>query len=196
MRGLNAGKVKDDSSDAMSIGFWQGFEPRQEAEGYRMASSINGGMRKSNKKHHEVDQMVDQSGTLTLNLNPSKEVPPTPLRGKSKPKVIGTIPEGLLDKLQTICKDWPRQSAYRDNQTGRFYKADVGLYAKPEHLWARFAKMFKGEDYHLMADCGLEYLDEIERREKVIDLYPNVCAMTNFYGEKELWKKMVAKVQK
>jgi hypothetical protein len=25
-------------------------------------------------------------------------------------------------------------------------------------------------------------------------LIPNVCAMTNFYGEAELWKKMVAKV--
>jgi len=203
-RGMNGGKVKDDCPDSMAVGFAIGGEMRQEAEGFRMAASINGSKRKSNGNHqtvhHEVDQTVHHPGHPILNpqstnlvpstpLPPGKESSPSRARQSAKKKESLPPPEHLLPKLGTIVKDWPRRSDYKGVIT------PISLLARPADLWSRIEKFVPEADRELAVDCGLVYLDDLDTRERgVAGLIPNVCAMTNFYGEAELWKKMIVRV--
>lgn len=204
-RGMNGGKVKDDCSDPMSVGFAVGSDMRQEAEGFRLNASINGSKRKSNRNDHSVHQEVDQTvhhpGHPILNpisnnpisTNPPTEKEPSSSRARKsagKKNEPLPIPEEFLPMLEAICKHWPRRTTYSGEQ------ANVSLLSRPADLWARIKKFFPSEDPALMLKCALAYLDSLDERPKDFrGLVPNVCAMTNFYGEAEIWKKMIVKVQ-
>jgi hypothetical protein len=186
----------------MSVGYAIGTEMRGEAEAFRAKAVETGSMRKSNRNDHTVhgpvDGTVDQGGTQSTILNlqstnnnpPSKkESSPSRARPSAKKKEPATPPEHILPKLATIAKDWPRHSDYKGVPTR------VSVLARPADVWDRIVRFVAEPDRELAANCGLVYLDEIDLRDKGVDgLIPNVCAMTNFYGEAELWKKMVAKV--
>jgi hypothetical protein len=186
----------------MSVGYAIGTEMRGEAEAFRAKAVETGSMRKSNRNDHTVhgpvDDTVDQSGTQSTILNlqstnnnpPSKkESSPSRARPSAKKKETAPLPEHILPKLATIAKDWPRHSDYKGVPTR------VSVLARPSDVWERIVRFVAEPDRELAINCGLVYLDEIDSRDKGVDgLIPNVCAMTNFYGEAELWKKMVAKV--
>ena len=112
--------------------------------------------------------------------------------GKPKKEKIKTLPpEELLEDLTTICNDWPRRTSYDEKQ------AIVSVLCRPEDLWGRMMKFEPNEDPTLMIRCAMGYLDSLDERPKDYrGLIPNVCAMTNFFGEKALWKRMISEVQK
>jgi hypothetical protein len=185
VRGFNAGRVKPDCSDSMSVGFAIGEESRQQAEGWSMASSINGATRKSNKKHQEVDlevnQEVDQSGTLTLNLKPTKELPPTPKAKKN------SIPEDLLPRLESLVERWP------DHFVKDGKKIPLPKMHTPEDLFDRMVKYNKGVGLALMICAGEKHLEAAAPIQSEWDFAPAPSgysiAMCNFYGQKNRWKE-------
>jgi hypothetical protein len=134
---------------------------------------------------------LQSNNIQSTNDNPpsKKESSPSRARPSAKKKEPATPPEHILPKLATIAKDWPRHSDYKGVPTR------VSVLARPSDVWDRVVRFVAEPDRELAVNCGLVYLDEIDLRDKGVDgLIPNVCAMTNFYGEAELWKKMVAKV--
>lgn len=201
-KGMNGGKVKDDCSDPMSVGFAVGQEMRTEAENFRVRSVENGSKRKSNRNDQTVDRgvylTVDQTCTQSTIHNPqsTNEQPQTekassPSRARSsKKKEPLSPPEEFLADLSTIAKDWPRRSDYKGAV------ASVSVLSRPEDVWERIVKFVPEADRSLAIRCALLYLDELDARERgVKGLIPNVCAMTNFYGEAAKWKSMIAKVE-
>lgn len=203
-RGMNGGKVKDDCSDPMSVGFAIGSEMRQEAEGFRQAAAINGSKRKSNENDRVVDQevnpTVDHPGhpicnPISNNLNNNN--PETPKASSaSRPrkaavkKDVSQIPPELLIGLQDLCRDWPRWSIRDDGD-----RQDLRAWSDPVDLWNQMVKHFPDADKALMVECGLAYLDgflpppsKYDRKTFVAPKF--TYAMTNFYGPvKHHWDK-------
>lgn len=200
-KGMNGGKVKDDCSDPMSVGFAIGEEMRKEAEGFRERSVENGAKRKSNRNDQTVDHEVYQTVDLTCTQStihnpqstiqqPEKASSPSRARGPRKPKKQIHIPEEYLKDLQVICDDWPRRSK---KQEGGYQ--DLRIWTDPADLWEAMTKNFPNDDPALMIKCGLVYLDQILPEPNEFDLRdsepPSFCyAMMNFYGPKMAYWKL------
>ena len=184
-RGMNGGKVKEDCSDPMSVGFSIGEAMRSEAEGFREQSAINGAKRKSNKNDHVVNQEVNQIGTQSTIHNPQSK------QTKKRRKVAdATAPAEYVNDLETIIDNWPTTTLYR-NDGGSWEKRKVTMVHTADHLWDRMVRFCPGEEPTLLVNCAISYLNEVMGRDKVDGIIPNVCAMTNFFGEKAIWKRFV-----
>ena len=191
-KGMNGGKVKDDCSDPMSVGFAIGQEMRLEAEGFRERSVENGAKRKSNRNDqmvdHKVHQTVDQTCTQSTIYNPQSTnvLPP---KSPRKKKDNSSIPEEFRHDLEVLCADWPSKSKKKEGGFQALRK-----WTDPPDLWEAMTKYFPNDDPALMIKCGLVYLDEILPEPSEFDLRkpepPSFCyAMCNFYGPKlAYWK--------
>lgn len=207
--GLNKAVIPEGCSNGVRSAFEVGSRWRQEAEGFARSQAEAGKASAEARKKkfgsaqppNGVRTDLERSSNLTINHNPLTVQPETtkassPSRARSSRKKEKLIPpDDLLPFLEEICKHWPRRTAYKDN-AGKWYEYnDVAVFARPADLWERMVTMFPGEDYKLMINCGLVYLDHIEGRERQLNRIPNVGSMRNFYGEKAVWKEWVAKVQ-
>lgn len=181
-RGVNAGKVKDDCSDPMSVGFAIGTEMRGEAEGFRAKSVENGSKRKSNGNDQMVYQMVDQTGTQstihnpqTTNNNPEapKASSPSRARQSAEKKEMPPIPEELLPFLETLTRDWPRRS-----HDGR--RVTI---LRPKDSWEKICKNRGDDDPKIPVNAALAYLDTNPAQ--------YVIGMDNFFGVARKYTKFV-----
>ena len=183
-KGMNGGKVKDDCSDPMSVGFAIGQEMRLEAEGFRERSVENGAKRKSNRNDqtvdHKVYQTVDQTCTQSTIHNPQSTIQqpekassPSRARLSRKKEEVPPIPEALLPFLETLTSDWPRKS-----HDGR--RVTV---LRPVDSWDKICKNRGTDDPRVCINAGLAYLD----------LHPTeyVIGMDNFFGKDRKYTKFV-----
>ncbi len=204
--GMNGAQIPEQCSNGVRAAFESGSKWRSEAEGFQAKQSSAGQASAEARKAKYGDAQpsngvrteIEQPSNLTLNLNPLTENPTTekansPSRARIPPKKKLeplVVPDEHLSDLQVIGKDWPRRSDYKGAV------AEVSLVSRPADIWERIVKFVPEPDRGLAVQCGLLYLDELDARERgVKGLIPNVCAMTNFYGEKALWKNMIAKVE-
>ena len=137
-----------------------------------------------------------QSTIYNLQSNNSTNESAAPKRA-AKRKEMPTPPEDLIPFLVEIISRWPKKTVYK-NSSGQPYRVDVGRLATPQHLWSRILKFCPGEDPKLAMNCAFVYLEEREKVPVVAldgkDYPPNICFMTNFYGEKGLWKTYLTKL--
>lgn len=133
----------------------------------------------------------EQAPNVNKVYSPDSPKTSSPSRARSSKKREPLSPPGeFLADLATIAKDWPRRSDYKGAV------ASVSVLSRPVDVWERIVKFVPEADRSLAIRCALLYLDELDARERgVKGLIPNVCAMTNFYGEAAKWKSMIAKVE-
>ena len=200
-RGMNGGKVKDNCSDPMSVGFAIGEEMRAEAEGFRDKSVQNGAKRKSNKNDlmvdHTVDQKVDLTGTQSTIHNP-QSTNQKPARTRKPKKDTSLIPEDLLPKVQKLCSEWPSQSLGEPGHGGAQNKQELAKWTDPVDLWDRWREWWPDVEPAVLAGCGLAYLDSLQfvEDEWTGKKYPKFCyAMRNFYGKADYWKLYKGRAQ-
>lgn len=186
-RGMNGGKVKDDCSDPMSVGFAIGSEMRQEAEGFRMAASINGSKRKSNENYHPVNLVVDQTVDhvghpiqypISNNLIPTNEKSekaPSPSRARSSAKKdeIPPIPEDALPFLEDLSSRW-----YKKSHDGRRVTR-----LTPTETWKRIHKNREQDTVGVCINAGLYYLELDDNRYAI--------GMDNFFGKERKYTRYV-----
>lgn len=191
--GCNNGTLPEHCSNTVRTAFDTALGWRRETEEFRLKQSGAGKASAEARKvkfgsanPNAVRTDLEHSPNLTNNQQPSKPKPKNPSKPKNPPP-----PEEYIEGLKTICKDWPRKTTYGDAVK------NVDVLVRPEDLWARFKKFEPNEDPQLLINCAFAYLDDLDTQEKDFrGLIPYVCAMTNFFGEKALWKREIVKVQK
>ena len=197
-RGMNSGKVKDDCSDPMSVGFALGSEMRQEAEGFKVACSINGSKRKSNKNDHTVNHLVEAPCTLSNNPQSNNLLTNTQEPGKtnsaSRPRSAAgkkssetqPIPEELNSVLSYLCANWPLESWGKEGEPSRPVQR-----LTPKSLWERVNEVSLKCDVEVgpLIFAGLPYVRSLMKM-GVDGRVKFAKNMSNFWGidkESRLW---------
>ncbi len=189
-KGMNGGKIKDDCSDPMSVGFAIGQEMRLEAEGFRERSVKNGGKRKSNRNDqmvdHKVYQTVDQTCTQSTIPNPQTTNPQpkttSPLRARQSRKKDESIPlpEDLVPVVDYLISNWPPVSYEKGSSRSVQIYMREDLWARVAHLASRFGKVPGAVLF-----CGLPYVRRILKDSEDTRKPVYVKNMSNFWGIKE-----------
>lgn len=207
-RGMNAGKVKPDCSDPMSVGYAIGDEMRKEVEGFREQCVLNGPKRKSNKKHHTVDHtvhhMVDGEATerlterSTQSINPliHKEVPPiAPLEGgmagrrKRAPKQkqaetwMQPYDDDILSAVARIKAVWPTHSCKQPRSDALVPHTNFG------ELASRLSQIrADGADLEVLVAIALEHAKAFHDGKTGAPAAHNYFGMRGFQGGPPPWK--------
>ena len=217
-RGMNNGKVKDDCSDPMSVGFCLGQDMRGEAESFMEASSL-AGKRSAEAKSNRIqapcqpptqppcqgsfnqstihnldikDMVAMNSGDSIISMASNPSTIPLVTKKPKKPKTATSteIPSHLVSDLETILARWPRVSIYDRGEVAKLPNT-VG---RPKDLYGRILKYCPGEEVDLMIKVALAYLDQLNQGKNSEGMTKYAQRLSNFFGEKAHWQKSLALV--
>ena len=185
--GCNNGTLPEHCSNIVRTAFEAALGWRQETEGFRLKQSGAGKASAEARKAkfgsanpNAVRTDLEHSSNLTNNQQPSK---PTP---KKRSHQHHDIPEGLVPRLEALCRDWPGSFVNREGQKQRLPKL-----THAQDLWDQMIKFFPKDNPEEMIAAGEKHIAPQKVDEWSFETKPKgfTIAMTNFYGQQARWKE-------